>query len=228
MKCEICNADPSDGSTSMLQRVNRYGVAGRWRCEKHMPHVGEWQKELQDLSNELAAVRKQLSDAHPWMETIIGLEPNLEKEGVENFDGYFAHWNEVIERCNQAWEKPPGYSQSPLELITKIIDERDDYRKQVKAQDALLCKTQNPYFDLDDDLREILGRVCIHCAGIAGLLRHNGYRCKTRAEDEQAVTIHFLLTKYFQFGPGKWREEAEKELRQMAAKLKPEVSNETT
>ena len=83
----------------------------------------------------------------------------------------------------------------------------------------LLMRTANPHFDLDDELREILGRVCIHCGGIAGLLRHSGYQCKPKAEDEQAVTIHFLLSKYFEFGPGKWREEAEKELKAMAAQL---------
>jgi hypothetical protein len=73
-----------------------------------------------------------------------------------------------------------------------------------------------PMFDLDDEVRWILGRPCFAIAGIAGALRKNGYKCERKAEDEQAVAIHWMLSVYFAHGKG-WREAAQKELDAMTA-----------
>lgn len=84
----------------------------------------------------------------------------------------------------------------------------------------------NPDFTLDPELRFILGRVCFMCREIARTLcESQRYDVPKRAEDEQAVAIHWMLGHYFKHGPAKWREEAEKELRELhtnlTAKLQP-------
>lgn len=63
-------------------------------------------------------------EANALADQIYRLEPNLINEGLENFDGYFVHWDEIIKACQQAWPEPVGYAQSPLELIARLIDER--------------------------------------------------------------------------------------------------------
>lgn len=60
---------------------------------------------------------------------------------------------------------------------------------------------------LDDDLRFILGRPCFTLIGMANVLRQMGYEIASRAEDEQAVSIHWMLDLYMKHGKA-WREEA--------------------
>ena len=53
-------------------------------------------------------------------------EPNLKKGGLEDFDGYFIHYDKVIHAVCHAWGgENPGYLSDPLELIYRLIDERD-------------------------------------------------------------------------------------------------------
>lgn len=60
---------------------------------------------------------------------------------------------------------------------------------------------------LNDDTRWILGRPNFWCASIANVLREDGHDIKSRAEEEQAAVIHWLLNLYIQHGSG-WREAA--------------------
>lgn len=60
---------------------------------------------------------------------------------------------------------------------------------------------------LDDDLRFILGRPCFTLISMANVLRQMGYEIASRAEDEQAVSIHWMLDLYMKHGKA-WREEA--------------------
>lgn len=60
-----------------------------------------------------------------FIEELYELEPSLKTEGLERFDGYFVHWNEIIEFCHRVGGVE-GYTQSPLELISRIIDQRDE------------------------------------------------------------------------------------------------------
>ena len=55
---------------------------------------------------------------------------------------------------------------------------------------------------LDDDLRWILSRPNFWCIGPAAVLRADGKEIKTRAEDEQASVIHWLLNLYITHGRG--------------------------
>ena len=67
--------------------------------------------------------------------------------------------------------------------------------------------------ELNKETREILGRPNFTCRGIARRLCELGlYEVDTKAEDEQAVTIHFLLSQYEKHGDT-WCAEANKILK---------------
>lgn len=67
-------------------------------------------------------------------------------------------------------------------------------------------------FELNDETRWILGRPNFACARIAARLRELGHQIESKAEDEQAATIHWMLGVYEQHGD-KWRAEAEEYLK---------------
>lgn len=67
---------------------------------------------------------------------------------------------------------------------------------------------------LNEDTRDILGRPCFACAGIAKVLRLDGHIIETRAEDEQAAVLHWLLGLYFEHGPD-WRDRATAEVQRI-------------
>jgi len=67
---------------------------------------------------------------------------------------------------------------------------------------------------LDDEVRFILGRPNFSVAGIARRLHELGiYEVKTKAEDEQAVALHWMLTLYEKHGKG-WRDKLEEVLKE--------------
>jgi hypothetical protein len=73
-------------------------------------------------------VKQSIDEACELYNYVVGLAPDIVKDHggiVTNFDGYFVHWDEVIKAASQAWKTPPGYSESPMELITDLIDQRD-------------------------------------------------------------------------------------------------------
>ncbi len=70
---------------------------------------------------------------------------------------------------------------------------------------------------LDEDVRWILGRPNFTCRDTAILLRLLGHDIKTKSEDEQAATIHWMLCLYEEHGD-KWREEGNKILKAAAQK----------
>lgn len=69
--------------------------------------------------------------------------------------------------------------------------------------------------ELTDDLRWILGRPNFWCASVAHVLRQDGHEIATKAEDEQAAVIHWLMSLYLQFGD-EWREVATSESKRIA------------
>ncbi|MCK4958059.1 MAG: hypothetical protein KAT00_01635 [Planctomycetes bacterium] len=69
-----------------------------------------------------------LNEAADLIARIYQETPSLQKEGLENFDGYYVPWDIIIDICSRAWPEPRGYSESPEELIVAIIDERDEAR----------------------------------------------------------------------------------------------------
>lgn len=67
-------------------------------------------------------------------------------------------------------------------------------------------------FELNTETRWILGRPNFACFQIAVMLRQKGVLIPTKAEEEQAHVIHWLLTHY-EADPENWRQNAEEELR---------------
>lgn len=57
---------------------------------------------------------------------------------------------------------------------------------------------------LDDETRWILGQPSFSMHGFAQRLRANGFEIKSKAEDEQAVVIHWMLNMYKKHGKD-WR-----------------------
>lgn len=48
-------------------------------------------------------------------------------------DAENAVWDQVVQACSKAWKETPSWSQSPTELITRIINERDDALSAIPA-----------------------------------------------------------------------------------------------
>ncbi|MCP1617006.1 MULTISPECIES: hypothetical protein [Pseudomonadaceae] len=68
--------------------------------------------------------------------------------------------------------------------------------------------------DMDEHLLQILGRPNFRCAHIAQVLRLDGAEIRRKAEDEQAVVIHWMLTLYLAHG-AKWWEVATEEVKRI-------------
>lgn len=67
---------------------------------------------------------ERIEDLQSRLQHIYDLEPLLKEEGMQNFDGYFCHWNEILAFC--ARNRLDGYAQSPMELLTRLVNQRDD------------------------------------------------------------------------------------------------------
>jgi hypothetical protein len=71
--------------------------------------------------------------------------------------------------------------------------------------------------ELTSDLREILGRPNFTCHFIAKALRLMGFEIPQKSEEEQAVTIYWMLGHYLR-DPVNWRDAASAELKSNAPK----------
>lgn len=81
-------------------------------------------------------VKQSIDEACELYNLVVEMAPDIAKDHggiVANFDGYFVHWDEVIKCACQAWPIPMGYSESPLELVTQIIDERDELAEKLRV-----------------------------------------------------------------------------------------------
>jgi hypothetical protein len=69
---------------------------------------------------------------------------------------------------------------------------------------------------LTPELASILGLMCFQCTSFAQALRAAGHTIKTRAEDEQAAVLHWMLSHYFRHGEN-WRTAAAEDVDRMKA-----------
>ena|SRR5579863_1966413 len=84
-----------------------------------------------------------------------------------------------------------------------------------------------PYpIDLTDDLREVLGWPNFRCGPVAHLMRAAGADIKRKAEDEQAVVLHWLVTLVLTHG-SEWRTVARDEMTAMQERVKAAPKNES-
>lgn len=66
--------------------------------------------------------------------------------------------------------------------------------------------------ELNAETRWILGRPCFALHGIAEKLRRAGRTIERKAEDEQAVVLHWMLKVYEETKGVNWRDEAQRRL----------------
>ena len=64
------------------------------------------------------------------------------------------------------------------------------------------------------ELASILGLMCFQCIPFAQALRTAGHQIKTRAEDEQAAVLHWMLGHWFRHGE-EWRDHAQADMNRM-------------
>lgn len=72
--------------------------------------------------------------------------------------------------------------------------------------------------ELTDDLRDILSMMMWNTGPIAHALRAGGVEIKTRAEEEQAHVMHWLITLALEHGAA-WREKASERISEIRAAL---------
>jgi hypothetical protein len=80
-------------------------------------------------------------------------------------------------------------------------------------------------FELNEDIKEILGKPNFTCINIATILRSSGEDIKEKSEDEQACVIYFLLEMYEKHGKD-WREKGNEHLKKLANDALDLVSKE--
>ncbi len=72
--------------------------------------------------------------------------------------------------------------------------------------------------DLTPELREVLGMMVFQLSPIARAMRAAGADIARKAEDEQAVVLHWLIGLVLEHGPA-WRGKAADELEKLAASV---------
>ena len=76
---------------------------------------------------------------------------------------------------------------------------------------------------LNDEVRWILGRPNFWCYGVAQVLREDGHDIPSKAEEEQAAVIHWLLNIYLEHGD-KWRDVAQQETARIKANVEARIA----
>lgn len=79
-----------------------------------------------------------------------------------------------------------------------------------KAEEA----TAGHLLPMDDDLKEILGMICFQCIPFCQIFRLDGRDIPSKAEAEQAYTIHWMLGHYLKTGKD-WKASAESEVKEI-------------
>lgn len=92
------------------------------------------------------------------------------------------------------------------------------YIERVNTENAAAQHQENPVAvvpELTSELRWILGQMCFQHIHTAQALRLMGHQIARKAEDEQAVTIYWMLGHYLK-DPANWRQNAMAELKAAA------------
>ncbi len=58
---------------------------------------------------------------------------SLKDEGIENFFGYYVSYDKVLDALCKAWPgENVGYNEDPLELVVRLIYERDEANAEIE------------------------------------------------------------------------------------------------
>jgi hypothetical protein len=143
----------------------------------------------------IAALEQQLASAHQEARD----QTNTAQRAMDRCTDLEHYEEMVICACGEL-ETFDAYRAK----INKMADALDELER-VRAE-----KFQLP--EINKELIEILGRPNFQCIRLANALRAKGRTINTRAEDEQANVIHWMLNHYLKHGDD-WISHAEAELK---------------
>lgn len=96
-----------------------------------------------------------------------------------------------------------GHPNRSVHIVT--INATTDLLERIDALLSAPAATSMVYPDeLTEDLREVLGWPNFRCAPVAHVLRAGGMEVKTKAEDEQAVVLHWFIKLVLMRGADWW------------------------
>ena len=101
-----------------------------------------------------------------------------------------------------------GGSIAAMNCYTKM---RQLLQAATSPQPAVQSLDAREFPAMTPELAAILGTMCFETINLAKILRSAGQDIKTRAEDEQAAVLHWMLSLWFKHGEG-WRQAAAQEV----------------
>ena len=103
------------------------------RAEQAESRLAEQAAEIERLQKELGRWQEAVKALCPtWPESGDALDP-------DQLDGWAVSWCELIRVVARAWpEQTVGYSESPMELVIRVINERDEFEDRNKVLEAAL------------------------------------------------------------------------------------------
>ncbi|MBO2947093.1 hypothetical protein J4754_04165 [Burkholderia pseudomallei] len=148
-------------------------------------------------------------------------------DAEEGFE-WLSLWNEgEFERCRHGWPDAPEdcyIGADPMHPETqRLLAATAD--AQLHAAPSTSARVYPD--DLTDTLRHVLGFPNFRCAPYAHLMRDSGANIETRAEDEQAQVLHWLVKLVLDHGD-RWADAAEEDLDTMRAKARATHDSEAT
>lgn len=150
----------------------------------------------------------------------------------------------ALQRFAEAYYEPAGDTANVVErLLNRAALQFEDDDSQVMREAARMLQRHHyvqlareakaqaataPFpEELTDDLREVLGWPCFKCGPIAHLMRAAGAEIKPKAEDEQAVVLHWFVTLVLKHGSDWWNV-ARTELTEMQQRITTPVAGYNT
>ena len=108
--------------------------------------IGGLKETLEKLKTEAEGIDITKAEREA-LDGIYREQPELKKEGIGNFDGYYLTYDKFLDAINQAWpnEKHIGYDQDPLELVTRLGYLNAE--RQIKETLMLMKKVNGLLFD---------------------------------------------------------------------------------
>ncbi|WP_143811007.1 hypothetical protein [Paraburkholderia piptadeniae] len=107
-------------------------------------------------------------------------------------------------------------------MSNDVVDPDLDHLELHPRIKAALDAAESPQLiypaDITPDLHRVLSLMCFQLASFAHIFRAAGAEIKTRAEDEQAYCLHWLIKLVLTHGEG-WSEQAQLEIAAIRAKL---------
>jgi len=99
-----------------------------------------------DAVDEIERLRADQNQYKFLIETLYEMAPDMERDGVYSFSGHFASWNEVVAAIARAWpQEQVSWGRSPIELVDRLIDERNELRAAIAAEREQCCKDVCPW-----------------------------------------------------------------------------------